>query len=693
VDLFNQLSLLHKEQYKNREGKLIVYRGQMMFRDELTKLKQNIGHLISINTFLSTSTACAVAINFSGNGEHQSMGIVSVIFEISIDLAVPCRPFANIDQLSFIEDEREILFSIGTIFQIDSVDLETDTIWLVKLSWTNEVSEKLKEMKQLTELLDFYTNQNIGDHPSILTFGLFLSKMGLLREATRFYIYLRKTLPPDHPDRGVLHNNLGEVLRKRNYLNQARFEFEEALEYCADTLSIYHPFWAILHSNIALLDLMCRRPKQALKCYRCALLTITKSYDLNDWGTIYIQERLATIYHGMGSAHYFLQQFQQALEFHQKALEIELRVLPRDHPTLVDSYNDLGNVHAKLNHWTQALENLEESLRIAQQNLLINDERLVIIHLSIAVFVYHINRNISKILIHCSHAQQLIDQSTLPSTSYNRMEVYTILAHLYTHIGLGQFALKIWEQFIKPGKNRLIADSAAVNVSNLISQMKTLELLKQNSNEDWKYMIFNNSKYSTTPSLFHLEAIARCGIADDWRAMGYIQQAIYYYTWLLENFPTLDDSHFNKVHKSRLHNNLAACYQDLDDDQKALKHYHLSLDILSPDDKHKSMEAAIIYYNIALIYTNCNELDEARMHLHKSLSHIPGSTSNQNSSLGVQIYIAFAKTYERSNDWEMAREYYQRTIDQVIQGAPDHPIINKYKEKLQYVIDKINEST
>ena len=154
IDLFHQLALLHHQQYQCQKGHLTVFRGQMMFRKELAKLEQSINHLISINTFLSTSITSAVAASFSGNGEGQSAGIVSVIFEITVDLAVRGHPFARIDHLSSIKDEGEVLFSIGSIFRIESVELETDTIWLVKLTWANDVDEELKEMKQLTGLMD-----------------------------------------------------------------------------------------------------------------------------------------------------------------------------------------------------------------------------------------------------------------------------------------------------------------------------------------------------------------------------------------------------------------------------------------------------------------------------------------------------------------------------------------------------------
>ncbi len=182
--------------------------------------------------------------------------------------------------------------------------------------------------------------------------------------------------------------------------------------------------------------------------------------------------------------------------------------------------------------------------------------------------------------------------------------------------------------------------------------------------------------------------------------MDLLRQATSFYVYLRKILP-FDHPDLGVLHKNlgevlrkrNLHNNLAACYQDLNDDQSALHHYRSSLDILSPDEEHKSMHAAIIHYNLALIYTNCNELNEARIHLHKSLLHFSGSSENKNSRLDVAIYIAFSNTYERCNDWQMARDYYQRAIDQVKQNAPDHPNIIKYQKRLQYIIDKINVST
>ncbi|CAF1097712.1 unnamed protein product [Adineta steineri] len=383
LDLFKEIHSLYVQQYQTVQQHLTVYRGQMMWKIELMKIKQNVGHLISINTFFSTSISPIVAASFCGNGEYESEGIVSVMFEIELDASTPSRPFARIEKSSVIGDEREVLFSMGTVFHVENVDLETDTIWLVKLTWNHQTQEKLKEMKQLTGLLDFYTGQRTGDRPSILTFGCFLSQMGLLRQALRFYTYLCKTLPKDHSDRGILYNNLGEVLRKLNYFNWARYYFEKALEFCTDTISIYNPFWAIIHSNIALLNLGCGKPKEALKCYRYAAFILSRYiiYD-EECNSIYIEEALAIVYHGMGTALLYLSKYQNATVCQRKALKIQLRILPNDHPTLIESYHELGILSMKLQKHVEALKNFETALRIAQKNLLEKDQRYIWLHAS-----------------------------------------------------------------------------------------------------------------------------------------------------------------------------------------------------------------------------------------------------------------------------------------------------------------------
>ncbi|CAF1357088.1 unnamed protein product [Rotaria sordida] len=83
-DVNTQLKELHFQQ--RNDGTLVlpltVYRGQTTWgKDDIKKIRANIGHLISMNTFLSTNTNRVVAEMY-GPGDDQT---TSVIFEITVN--------------------------------------------------------------------------------------------------------------------------------------------------------------------------------------------------------------------------------------------------------------------------------------------------------------------------------------------------------------------------------------------------------------------------------------------------------------------------------------------------------------------------------------------------------------------------------------------------------------------------------
>lgn len=97
------------------------YRGQRMFQHELQYFQQLIGRIISINTFLSTTISLQVALTFAEPHTHTDM--ISVIFCIETDSTIENkRPYGNISNLSTYYDEEEILFSMGSIFLVESID-------------------------------------------------------------------------------------------------------------------------------------------------------------------------------------------------------------------------------------------------------------------------------------------------------------------------------------------------------------------------------------------------------------------------------------------------------------------------------------------------------------------------------------------------------------------------------------------
>lgn len=89
-----------------------VYRGQLMSMEEINLLIRKIDRTMFLCSFLSTTTDLEVAMMFSGAGSYtQDSPIQPVIFHIKYDTFQPTRGVANIQHISFSQDEDEILFS------------------------------------------------------------------------------------------------------------------------------------------------------------------------------------------------------------------------------------------------------------------------------------------------------------------------------------------------------------------------------------------------------------------------------------------------------------------------------------------------------------------------------------------------------------------------------------------------------
>lgn len=102
------------------EDRVNVYRGQIMSYDEIKKLKNSIGALISINSFFSTSICPKVANMFQSGSRSNSYE--RVLFDIEADPRLRnVKPFANITNKSQFPEEDEVLFMPGSIFRLVNI--------------------------------------------------------------------------------------------------------------------------------------------------------------------------------------------------------------------------------------------------------------------------------------------------------------------------------------------------------------------------------------------------------------------------------------------------------------------------------------------------------------------------------------------------------------------------------------------
>jgi tetratricopeptide (TPR) repeat protein len=67
--------------------------------------------------------------------------------------------------------------------------------------------------------------------------------------------------------------------------------------------------------------------------------------------------------------HYSKGEYDKALENFQKSLGILLKLLPKDHPDVAQSYNNIGAVHERKAEYDKALEYYQKALAIRHKHL------------------------------------------------------------------------------------------------------------------------------------------------------------------------------------------------------------------------------------------------------------------------------------------------------------------------------------
>ncbi|CAF4147861.1 unnamed protein product, partial [Adineta steineri] len=203
-DIYQQLQ---KSQSKRP---LQVYRSQLMSIEELNDLKNNIGQFICINSMFSTSKERTTALFYLGDITVQ-IDSERVLFEIDADpRMVNTKPFANISKHSYFPVESEVLFMIGSIFRLNSINLDDkDQIWIIKMTLCNDDEHGLKQV------LMYMKQQINSDETNLRTLGNILWEMGKLDLAEKYFTRSLKELPWNDPLHISLYEGLGKLASQR----------------------------------------------------------------------------------------------------------------------------------------------------------------------------------------------------------------------------------------------------------------------------------------------------------------------------------------------------------------------------------------------------------------------------------------------------------------------------------------------
>ncbi|UJR29637.1 hypothetical protein I4U23_017185 [Adineta vaga] len=375
------IKFLHSNLEKNRknilESSMRLYRGQAMSTKELNFLKKR--KILSMNSYLSTSRNKDVALAFA-RSIPVSKQLQAVLFEIYIENTkqYDTKAFADISNLSQFREESEILFDLGTIFEINDIEYNHyENIWNIKLKLLGQNDDKLRDV--------YNSVKNIFQKAvTFHSLGAFLYIKGEYDKAEKYSLEYLSTFDETtkYESAGILHN-LGAITSAKGDYDKALHYYQLSIDYELISNSIDNASLAETYSGIgSICSIQAVGPND---------LTLAHIYFL--FAQNYLQQNnhelareyydkcfyirksqlpkdhylLADVEIGIGLIYYKQDKLNEALKLCMNGLRIKQQLLPTDHPDFITNHSNIGHIFLALQNYELAFRHYTEAYRILKQ--------------------------------------------------------------------------------------------------------------------------------------------------------------------------------------------------------------------------------------------------------------------------------------------------------------------------------------
>jgi tetratricopeptide (TPR) repeat protein len=355
IDLSQQL----KQERLKDNSKVTLYRGQRISIHEIDRLKRNVRSHIATNGFLSTSRNQEVATLYLRKGLSKTSSIQSVLFKITADSSLKSVTFADIEHLSQISDESEILFTLSSVFKIDEVyfadkDLH---VWIVKMTLTNERSAKVH--KYIDAVKEEYKELSTD-----VMFGRLLISMGELSKAESYLNRMLSTTVDNTLENAAFLVEMSNLSLRRNDYRRAEEMFNRAYAIRQNLLPKNHPLIGRSLSNLAAIFFFTSDVTKAIEYNKKALVIDRESFKGDH---ILISKDLGYL----GKNYEAIDELDDALKHFAQALKMQKRLFYPviKHPEIAGTLWSIGSVYDKKHHYKRALDHFIEALQIYEETL------------------------------------------------------------------------------------------------------------------------------------------------------------------------------------------------------------------------------------------------------------------------------------------------------------------------------------
>ncbi|CAF1291316.1 unnamed protein product [Didymodactylos carnosus] len=398
LELYSQSTAFNN----NEHFELITYRGQVILSNELHSMRKNVGKLMCVNSFFSTTLEKEVALGFM---RVPTSDVKRVLFIITANTEkAVSQPFAQISSASFFPDEEEVLYMAGTVFRIDSVQMtNSGEYYEIRLILNDKNDEKVKE------LLGSIKHQ-LAEENSFITFGDFLIDLGRTDDAQKYCEMMLKKIDQKHYGKAIhpiyvyMYNTLGQSFFVKGDYHKAReryqfasklsFQNQGSRQYTAEDSQAL----ALTCTNLGLVYFQLQDYGTALRYFRQARdIRKDPRYPIDEVRLAKTYSYIALSQKGMGNKEMGLKTAEKALKYAKRLPErqavlgwallsqaacsrseeaekiylealnvFESGALPKNHPDLVYFHLQISKLYRNLKEFKKAEEHDQKALFICK---------------------------------------------------------------------------------------------------------------------------------------------------------------------------------------------------------------------------------------------------------------------------------------------------------------------------------------
>ena len=360
--------------------------------------------------------------------------------------------------------------------------------------------------------------------------------------------------------------------------------------------------------------------------------------------------------------------YPKALEFYTKALNIQEKVLGKDHPDVANSYNNIGSVYSDMGDYPKALDFYTKALNI-REKVLGKDHPTTAISYNNIGSVYSNMSNYPKALEFFTKALNIKEKvlgKEHPSTALS----YNNIGSVYSDMGDYPKALEFYTKALNIREKVLGKDHPDTATSyyviggiykNIGNYPKALEFHTKALNIREKVL---GKDHPDTANSYN-------DIGLVYSNMGNYSKALEFYTKALNIYEKVLGK--NHPYTATSYNSIGLVYGGMGDYAKALEFHTKALDIQEKVLGKDHPKTAISYNNIGSVYSNMSNYPKALEFFTKALNIKEKVLGKEHPSTALS-YNNIGSVYSDMGDYPKALEFYLKALDiqEKVLGK-DHP--------------------